>query len=179
MASIRKPNYLADAAVDAVLDAKIRALLTTCFTKPQDVVFQTRRYFREPYPHRWILEDGRGNVIAHVGAHDKTVAAGGTSYRVAGIAEVCVHPDHRGRGHVRSMLRQAHRWLARRNFVFAVLFGAPDVYVSSGYVRVDNLVHDDPDAQGRIRRKKIEAMVRRLSNTPWPPCRVHLPGPTF
>ena len=45
-------EYLSDERVDDALDLEIRGLLTTCFTKPQDVVFKDRRYFREPYPHR-------------------------------------------------------------------------------------------------------------------------------
>lgn len=179
MKSKHKPTYLADAAVDDILDGKIRALLTTCFTKPQDEVFKSRRYFREPYPHRWVVEAGRGNSIAHGGVHDKIVKAGGKTYRIAGIAEVCVHPDHRGQGLVRTMLQQIHRWLTRRGFVFAVLFGDPKVYASSGYVSVDNLFHDDIRANGWIRRKKIAAMVKHLSKTPWPSGRVHLPGPAF
>ena len=179
MKTTRNPHYLPDAAVDAAQDAKIRALLTTCFTKPQDAVFQTQRYFREPYPHRWIIEDDHGAFIAHVGVHDKTIAAGGRTYRIAGIAEVCVHPDHRGQGHVRRMLRHIHRWLARRGFVFAVLFGAPKVYASSGYAGVDNLFHDEMDPDGRPHRKKIAAMAIPLSKTPWPRSRVLLPGPAF
>lgn len=179
MPSSKQPSYLADAQVDDARDAKIRALLTACFTKPQDAVFQTRRYFREPYPHRWILADGRGNIIAHVGAHEKTVQAGGRTYRIAGIAEVCVHPAHRGQGLVRKMLRRVHRGLARRGFDFAVLFGDPRVYASSGYASVDNLFHDEEGADGRTRRKMIAAMARPLSTTPWPSGKVYLPGPTF
>lgn len=179
MKAKRNPHYLPDAAVDAARDAEIRALLTTCFTKPQDAVFHTRRYFREPYPHRWILEDARGNFIAHVGVHDKTVSTAGKTYRIAGIAEVCVHPDHRGQGHVRRMLRHIHRWLARRGFVFAVLFGDPKVYASSGYAGVDNLFHDEPDPGGQTRRRQIAAMAIPLSKTPWPRGRVFLPGPAF
>ena len=178
MPSRSKPRYLADAKVDGALDAKIRALLATCFVKPQDAVFQTQRYFREPYPHRWIVADETGAFIAHVGAHEKTVRAAGKTYRIAGIAEVCVHPDHRGQGLVRTMLRQAHRGLARRGFDFAVLFGDPKVYASSGYACVGNLFHDENIA-GRIRRKNVAAMVHPLGKTPWPRGRAHLPGPTF
>ena len=173
-----KPRYLADAKVDGALDAKIRALLTTCFVKPQDAVFQTRRYFHEPYPYRWIIEDEAGAFIAHMGAHDKIVRAAGKTYRIAGIAEVCVRPDHRGQGLVRTMLRHVHRGLARRGFDFAVLFGEPKVYASSGYANVDNLFLDET-IDGQIRRKNVAAMVHSLSKTPWPRGRVHLSGPTF
>jgi len=53
------------------------------------------------------------------------------------------------------------------------------VYASSGYGCVNNLFHDTEDNAGRTRRKKIAAMVKPLSNKPWPTSKVHLPGPTF
>ncbi len=48
-----------------------------CFTKPQDVVFKDRRYFCEPYPHRWVVRD----------AQDSTAGAGWDSLGVLR------HPD--------------------------------------------------------------------------------------
>ena len=41
-------EYLPDSSVDDALDEEIRGLLTTCFTKPKDVVFKEQRYFFEP-----------------------------------------------------------------------------------------------------------------------------------
>jgi predicted N-acetyltransferase YhbS len=173
------PEYLADADVDAAQDEKIRTLLTACFTKPQDVIFKERRYFHEPYPHRWIIKDRHGAFIAHIGVHDKCVKADGKTYRIAGIAEVCVHPDHRGHGYVRAMLLCIHDWLMRQGVDFAMLFGDRRVYSSSGYVLVDNLFHDVETVEGQIYRKQLSAMVKELSGTPWPGTEVHLPGPVF
>jgi hypothetical protein len=70
-------EYLSDNSVDDALDQEIRGLLTTCFTKPQDVVFKDRRYFREPYPHRWVIRNGQGVLVAHIGVHEKEVEAEG------------------------------------------------------------------------------------------------------
>ena len=179
MPANKQPRYLADAQVDDAQDAKIRALLTACFTKPQDAVFRTQRYFREPYPHRWVVADGRGHFIAHVGAHEKTARAGAKTYRIAGIAEVCVHPRHRGQGLVRIMLRRVHREMARRGFDFAVLFGDPRVYASSGYVRIGNLFLDGDMGAGRPRRISIAALAAPLSKKPWPRGKTYLPGPVF
>lgn len=172
-------EYLADDDVDGAQDQKIRTLLTTCFTKPQDVVFKERRYFREPYPHRWVIKDSQGAFIAHVGVHEKHVAAEGKTYRIAGIAEVCVHPGYRGRGYVRTMLRCIHAWLAQQGFDFAVLFGDQKVYSSSGYMHVRNLFHDAEEAGRRSCRRQAPAMVKELSGTPWPGTEAYLPGPTF
>jgi len=172
-------EYLPDSSVDAALDAQIRGLLTKCFTKPVDVVFRDRRYFREPYPHRWVIRDALRSIVAHVGVHEKSVEADGRRFRIGGIAEVCVHPEFRGRGFIKAMLACVHDWLTRHEFNFAVLFGNPCVYSSSGYVQVDNLIHDAVMATGEKCTSQSPAIVRQLSDTPWPVGQVYLPGPKF
>ena len=171
-------HYLPDEAVNQALDAEIRALLTRCFTQPQDVVFRERRYFVEPYPHRWVTRDAAGKIIAHIGVHEKVVCAGPHHYGIGGIAEVCVHPDFRGQGLVRAMLSVIHTWLQGAGFAFSVLMGDPRVYQSSGYRSVDNLFCDAPEKGKRLRCDS--AMVRSLQVSPWPDkSAVYLPGPSF
>lgn len=117
--------YLPDDSIDDAGDQELRDLLTTCFTKPQDFVFKTRRYFQEPYKHRWTIRDEHGVLIAHVGVHEKTIEADGQSYRIGGICEVCVHPNYRGRGYVKAMLECVHDWLTEhctRKEVCGMLF---------------------------------------------------------
>jgi hypothetical protein len=172
-------EYLPDSSVDASLDAELRALLTTCFTKPQDVVFKERRYFCQPYPNRWVIRDEGRCIIAHAGVHAKTVEADGRRFRIGGLAEVCVHPEFRGRGFVKAMLACIHDWLIRREFDFAVLFGEPYIYQSSGYVEVNNLVHDEVTPSGQKCKTQSPAMVKQLSGAPWPATEVYLPGPKF
>ncbi|MBN1515719.1 GNAT family N-acetyltransferase [Candidatus Sumerlaeota bacterium] len=172
-----KPNveYLPDDSVDVALDQELRDLLSTCFTKPGDEVFRQRRYFVTPYPHRWILRDAQGAIVAHVGVHDRHVEADGQSFRIGGIAEVCVHPDHRRRGYVRMMLEQIHAWLHERGFVFAMLFGEASVYGSSGYKEARNIVYGDSGTGW----KQTGGMVKELTQTPWPDTEVRLSGQKF
>lgn len=167
-------EYLPDASVTETVDQELRALLTTCFTKPQDVIFQTQRYFREPYPNRWVIRTEQGAIVAHIGVHEKRIQAGGRDYRIGGIAEVCVHPDYRGRKYVKIMLEVIHAWLRERGFAFSVLFGNPKVYGGCGYQSVQ-LVYDS-DREGR---KTVPAMMVPLAGIPWPESEVYLPGPTF
>jgi len=172
-------EYLPDSSVDASLDAELRALLTRCFTKPQDVVFKDQRYFCEPYKHRWVIRDARRCIIAHAGLHEKAVEADGQRFRIGGLAEVCVHPEYRGRGFVKAMVARIDEWLIRHRFDFAVLFGEPYIYQSSGYVEVNNLVHDEVTPSGKTYKAPEPAMVKELSGTPWPTSQVYLPGPKF
>lgn len=173
-----KVEYLPDASINAAVDAELRDLLTTCFTKPCDVVFETRRFFREPYPHRWVIRDRDGAMVAHVGVHEKSIRAGGKTFCVGGICEVCVHPEFRERGFVRSMLQVVHSWLEGNAYDFSFLFGKPGVYGSSGYRQRDNIFHD-ADGDGGTHLQQVSGLVKELSDTPWPRGDVYLPGPKF
>ena len=169
-------EYLPDATIDAVLDQQLRDLLSTCFTGPQDHVFKERRYFNDPYPHRWIIRGDHGGPVAHVGVHDRVIHVEEKEYRFGGIAEVSVHPDYRARGLVKKILVVAHQWLKVHGFPFAILLGNPQVYTSSGYKVVDNILYDD----GTDTWKPLEhTMVCELADVSWPAATVHMPGKKF
>ena len=165
-------EYLADACIDAAQDRELCGLLSTCFTGPVNEVFKTQRYFHEP----WVIRDERGALVAHVGVHEKLVEAGGESHRFGGIAEVCVHPDYRGRGYIKEMLAVIHDWQARHGFVYSILFGKPEVYGSSGYVAVENVYCRAAVDQAP---KRMTALVKELAGAPWPAAAAHLQGLMF
>jgi len=172
-------EYLPDSAVDEGLDKEIRNLLCRCFTKNEDVVFKERRYFKDPYPHRWVIRNEKGDLIAHIGVHEKKIETNGRSCRVAGFCEVCVDPDYRGRGLVKMMLRTAEKWLVREGHVFALLFGDPKVYGSSEYSVIKNLSYDKAAPDGSTTQEPVEGMAKPLQDEPWPSSQVHLIGNTF
>jgi predicted acetyltransferase len=168
-------TYLSDESIDDAGDRELRELLSTCFTKPGDEVFKTRRYWREPYSHRWVIRNDEGTLVAHVGIHEKIVEANGERYRMGGICEVCVLPDCRGRGYVNSMLESVHAWLAEHQFQFSILFGNPKVYGSSGYAVIDNL-YSNENGEGW---QPVGGMVKQIADIRWPGGDVHLLGLKF
>ena len=168
-------TYLSDDSIDDAGDQELRDLLSTCFTKPQDVVFKDRRYFREPYKHRWVIRGESGDLVAHVGVHDKSIEADGKTFRIGGICEVCVHPDYRGRGYVKVMLACAHAWMSEHEVPFSVLFGAQRVYGSSGYCQVDNMLSNEAGKGW----KPIKGMMKEILDLSWPIGEVHLIGLKF
>lgn len=171
-------EYLPDAAVDPLLDKNLRELLCLCFTKPCDLVFKERRYFHEPPRHRWLMRDEE-MAIAHVAVHEKYVVVDGNKYPIGGIAEVCVHPNHRGNGYVKHILAAIEIWLIARKVQYAVLFGNPEIYASSGFHQATNLFHDAEDSEGKPRFESVKAMVKPLTNRRWFTTEVYLPGKTF
>ena len=171
-------EFIEDVAVDAMLDWQLRELLSLCFTKPCDIVFRDRRYFHESPRWRWFVPGN--SLIAHVAVHDKIIGTTAGDVRVAGIAEVCVHPAHRGHGWVRQLLATAHPWLAAQGIPFAMLFGNSQVYSSSGYRNVaDSLRYFDGATQTWQNKSFDCAMVQPLGAQEWPAGPVDLRGPTF
>ena len=151
-----------------------------CFTKPEDAIFLKRRYFRELPQHRWVIREESAKIIAHIAVHEKIVKAEGKTFKIGGIAEVCVHPKFQGHGLAKRLLSATDEWLRSQDFPFSVLFGESRIYSSSGYITVNNLFHDAKDTNGRNRRKKsTNAMVKQLLNQKWPGGEVYLPGPAF
>lgn len=168
-------EYLPDKSINDEMDLQLRKLLSTCFVKPQDSVFRDRRFFLEPYEHRWVIRSPDGEFVAHAGVHEKCVRTDAFEFPAGGICEVCVHPDFRGRGYVRLLMKQIHAWLRGQGFCFTILFGKLEVYSSSGYSRVDNCVNGGKD---RIWVPAL-VLVCALGRTAWPQGRVEMPGPDF
>jgi len=168
-------EYLPDDSIDDAMDLELRGLLSTCFKKPQDYVFKDRRYFRIPYPHRWVIRDENGQFVSHIGVHDMEALCDEGNFRFGGICEVCVHPDYRGRGHVRAMLKHIHAWLLEHGFAFSILFGHPGIYSSSGYIEAPNLLLQDEAGAWQ----PVKGMICELGDQHWPAGSVRLPGGKF
>lgn len=173
-------TYLPDETIDAATDAQLRRVLRACYREPRHEVFERQRYFNQPYPHRWIVRDQAGTIVAQLGIHERTFDCDGVSYRFGGVGDVCVHPDHRGNGYVRDMIAAAHDFLRQRDYPFGMLFGNPQVYGSSGYRRADNVLCNmamESNTPGEWR--PVHPLICELADTPWPTGTIHMPGPTF
>lgn len=173
-------EFIEDATVDSELDRQIRILLCACFTGPDDHSFRVQRYWREAPRWHWFVRGAADHLIGHVAVHDKQVGSTTGLVRIAGIGDVCVHPDHRGRGLVREMLAAAHTWLAGEQIPFGMLFGETNVYTSSGYTNAANPIRVwSPKQQIWVTTPPGKAMIKLLGNTPWPEGLIDLRGPLF
>lgn len=172
-------HYIKDSEVGDKLDRQLRDLLSICFTKPGDEVFKLRRYFKEYPAHRWYINGKDDKLIAHTALHEKMVVSSHQNIPIGGIAEVCVHPDFRGQGLVRRLLKEAHDWLILNHYPFSLLFGDPRVYSSSGYITFSNLFVEKKSNTGIKSWEPINVMVCRLLEMEWPESPVYLQGPTF
>ena len=170
--------YIEDNDVSPQIDQQLRDLLSICFD--DQPVFKTQRFNKEIPQHRWYIQS-YNKIIAHVAVHDKTISINNTSYRIGGIAEVAVHPEHRGKGYVREILKVVHKWLTERSFEFAMLLGEAKVYASSGYVNIPNEIHYYDTKTQTWETHTIDCvMIKPIINDNWPELGVvDLTGPTF
>ena len=170
-------KYIQDSNVDEKLNKKIIELLSICFTK--EPVLQHRRYCKEMPQHRWYIEDEK-KLIAHLALHEKKITTEKGAFPIGGVAEVCVHPDHRGNGYVKQMLLEAHQWLKENKYPFALLFGEREIYSSSGYSAVKNEIrYFDDKVEEWVQEINPHAMKNVLGNISWPQGLININGPTF
>lgn len=162
-------TYLQDTDVTPALDEALRFLLALCFTN--EPRFAAQRFCNEMPSHRWMIHSG-DQLIAHLATHEKSFQIGTATHTFCGVAEVCVHPDHRGRGLVGRLLAAAESHHAACGY--SILLGAPRVYTRYGYRTVPNVVFslysEEPFGH---------AMVKCLSAHAWPDGRVAIDGPHF
>lgn len=158
--------YIEDKDVDLDLDLQLRELLQICF--PEEKKFLKRRYNNEVPRHRfYIMEDGR--LIAHIAVHEKAILIGSSKHPVAGIAEVMVRPEFRGRSLVRLLLAHIDEFLISRNIMIEMLFGKSYLYQSSGYATLNNHIRYFNDKDQKWHSGPLSfAMGKTLNGSSFP-----------
>ena len=171
--------HLYDFQITPAQDESLRALFKICF-KRELKYLDSQRFFRELPPHRWIIFDEAGEVVAHIAVYEKILGSDAGLLPVIGIAEVCVDPAHRGRGCVRALLGEIHDWARAQGFNWSMLFGASGIYASSGYKSIDNSIRSMNYQTGEWETEIVSsALVCPLGEAQWPDGPIDLRGPHF
>ncbi len=170
-------SYRRDEAITDREDRQLRDLLFSCFT--YNPTFLTRRYLRQCPEHRWIVKNDAGEIVAHAALHEKTIGIPSGDLLVGGVAEVCVASTHRGLGLVKALLQTIDEWLQARPIDFAMLFGDPEIYASSGYLPMRNELRAANSLSRHWNPFCGKPMIKCLSPHPWPAGVIDLRGPTF
>ncbi|MDE2998694.1 MAG: GNAT family N-acetyltransferase [Gemmatimonadota bacterium] len=69
---------------------------------------------------RVLLADGR--IVAHLRVWDRAIRVRGSVLRAGGIGSVLTHPDHRGRGYARALMRNAEAYMLEAGYDVGLLF---------------------------------------------------------
>lgn len=170
-------KFILDTDVDNEMNSKLIEILSICF--PDQPIFKEQRYFKEKPKYRWYLETDN-EIISHVALHKKELKTETNTITIGGIAEVCVHPENRGKGLVTLLLKYAHDFLIEKGFKFSVLLGDTNVYSSSGYKVIKNEIKYLDHVTKLWKVEKInDVMVKELADDEWPEGIIDIQGPTF
>jgi len=137
--------------MDERLDAEIRRGLCVCFPADVDVFSKTRAWHGSGPAWSVMIEEGPV-VIAHLGAVERTVEVDGELVRAAGLQNVYVLPDRRGKGYVDQLLAAAMEEAGRRRYDCGLLFCVPElekVYARCGWKAMEGIEVMRMDEQGQ------------------------------
>jgi predicted N-acetyltransferase YhbS len=143
-------------------------------------IFSKTRHWHGSAPAYSLVHQRNRQALGHVGIVVRTVMAGGTPVKVAGIQNLAVRPNRRGTGLGAKLIAAAMDEARRRGISQGLLFCAPTLekfYKALGWATVPASVIM-LDEQGRrvpIPGKNI-CMVKPLSVTPFPPGVIDLHG---
>ncbi len=172
-----KIKFIFDKDVNEELNKKIIQILSVCF--PEQQIFTKQRYYKESPQYRWYIEDD-SMIAAHMAIHEKEITINSDNILIGGVAEVCVHPNYRGKGLAKELLKASEEFIIEKGFKFSVLFGDSKVYSSSGYKQINNKIKYIDHISGEwITEINKDIMIKNVSDIKWPDGLVNLNGPTF
>lgn len=166
--------------MDPALDRAIKDSMCECWPEFRDVFSRTRAWHGSHPAYSVAIED-EGRVTAHVSVHVRAVRVGDEQVTVAGIMNVIVVPDRRGRGLSAQVMGPAMDEALRRGLDFGLLFCAPEiekVYASCGWQTVPTVEVTRIDENGNecgLPGANI-AMVHPLKRADFPVGPIHLMG---
>jgi len=121
--------------ISGELDCAIKKALCICF--PDDAeFFSGSRAWHGTAPAWSVIMKDNSTVAAHVGIVDRTVKTGKHLLRVAGIQNVFIQPEYRGRGLCEKLMNAAMDEALRRGFDAGLLYCVPrleKVYAKCGW----------------------------------------------
>jgi GNAT superfamily N-acetyltransferase len=117
-------SIVAEAAMTPSVDGRIRAGLCACF--PADAaVFRTTRAWHGSIPEFSVLLQEADRLIAHAGIVKRAIDVGGRPLLAAGVQNVFVLPECRGKNLSDLVLETAMAEARRRGCDCGLLFCAP------------------------------------------------------
>lgn len=179
---MQPPRIVDETQMPPELDAAIRRSLVRCFPHDQAVFSATRKWHGCGPAFSAVVED-EGNVIAHAGAVDRTIRFGPQLQhraRIAGVQNVMVMPEHRGKGLADAVLQALIIEAARRGYDAGLLFCGPRlerVYARSHWQTLNvQVVRRDDDGVDKPLPGENIAMFLPLRAMQPPQGTIHLQG---
>jgi len=175
---------LSDSQAREIIDLQHAA-----FVETPEFAHQRWYHTRPADEDLWFtVGDGSGKLVGSVRLVHRRIGTNGGERVVGGIANVCSHPDVRGRGAARAALRAAQDYIAGGGQIdYGMLFCGPTVrgfYAKLGWHEIDNgLVYIDP--AGRRQTSEPDStgctmlLAGRQTVEQWPEGEIDLNGPDW
>jgi predicted N-acetyltransferase YhbS len=172
-------RVLKELEIDEALDAAIRQMLVSCFPRDKSVYSHTRVWHGST-PAFTVLIEKAGQVVAHLCLIDRVIRVADQQLRVAGVGNVCVLPDYRGKGLSGRILKAAMKYAGQAGFDWGLLFtseGVKKVYARNGWRLLPNVIVIRVENGQKIERPpEAVTMVYPLKLAEFPAGVVHLQG---
>ena len=173
-------NLVRERDVSRDLDKRIKEGLCLCFPDDKET-FSVTRAWHNTAP-LWILySDYNYSIISHVGVVDRNIRVGDQVVRIAGIQNVFVLPEFRGKGFCDVLMKEAMDKAAEYGFDYGFLFCIPEiekVYERCGWIKLPDtsiLLTDESGKDGVLPGKNV-AMYFPLKFDTFPSGNIHLQG---
>jgi GNAT superfamily N-acetyltransferase len=181
-------RVVAECAIDAPLDRRIRALLCACFPAAH-AVFSVTRAWHGSAPAWTVLAERTGGdvvgplgaLVGHVGVVERSIRIAGQPFRVGGVQNVAVCAAQRGQGLARRLMQRVRALLRSEQYGAGLLFCTDDlvaVYERCGWELLDATRFRRITAENPVAPLPAgsRAMWQPAGATRWPPGEVHLQG---
>ena len=120
------PRIVPEPSITSAEDAAIRAGLCLCFPPDREIFLQTRAW-HGTRPTWSVLMDDEGRIVAHAAVVERQIQVGTERVCVAGVLNVFVLPECRGRGLFRQLMSATMDEARRRGLDFGLLFCTPEI----------------------------------------------------
>lgn len=172
------PRIIDEVNMTESMDARIRAGLCTCFPRDTAVFSQQRAWHSTPTYSVVVEHDEQ--VVAHAGVVSRQITVGAQRLLVAGVQNVFVLPEHRGRYLVDQVMAAAMNEAKVRGHDCGLLFCLPaleKVYRRCGWDTVScrEVVRIEQGIEKPLPESNI-VMFHPLQVAQFPPGPIHLCG---
>lgn len=172
-------KLIKDKDVDEKLDKAIRDLLVVCFPESAHI-FKIHRHYQEPPDFRWCVFNSDNELVAHTSLHLKSIKTNSGDFQTGGIAEVCVAPEYRGLGLLKTLMKKCDDFLMQKSIPFALLFGKTIFYSSSGFISAKNKIrYYNTNTNNWTIEELDSTQYKELGEIKWPDGIIDIGCPIF
>lgn len=176
---MQQPRVIHERQMTAELDERIRQSLCTCFPAQVEVFSHTRKWHGSA-PAFSVIMEHQGRVVAHVGIVDREVKFDHQLVRAAGVQNVFVLPEFRGKHLAETVMNAAADEASQEGYDCGLLFCVPGlagVYQRTGWLQIPNpVVRVDNDGKEKPLPENNICMFLPLTLTSPPKGLLHLRG---